>query len=82
MASTLQLTLLRRAASAALRPAVQQQGPAAALALGIGRRAFSDAGAGGGDMGDGSSNITYSGGQATQGQGGFYGAGGARRVTQ
>ena len=81
MASALQLTLLRRLAptvTAAIR-ARAQASPAAALAM---RRAgFSDA-AGGGDMGDGSSNITYSGGQATQGQGGFYGAGGARRVTQ
>lgn len=35
-------------------------------------RMFSDMGGGGGD------SITYSGGQATTGQGGFYGAGGAR----
>lgn len=40
-------------------------------------RAFSDGASGGEGGGDGGS-ITYSGGQATTGQGGFYGAGGAR----
>lgn len=77
MVSALQLSLLRRA----LAPMAAARRAPAAAALALRRAAFSDA-AGGGDMGDGSSNITYSGGQATQGQGGFYGAGGARRVTQ
>ncbi|GAB5033641.1 Hypothetical protein NocV09_01401730 [Nannochloropsis oceanica] len=40
-------------------------------------RCLSDS-SGGGDMGGGGGSITYSGGQATSGQGGFYGAGGAR----
>lgn len=75
--------ILRRAAATALHTAAATSTasrPAAAV-IALRRRAFSDAA--GGDMGgDGSGNITYSGGQATQGQGGFYGAGGARRVTQ
>ena len=45
------------------------------LALGA-RRWLSDSS--GGDMGGGGGSITYSGGQATSGKGGFYGAGGAR----
>jgi len=47
------------------------------LALGAQRCWLSDS-SGGGGMGGGGGSITYSGGQATSGQGGFYGAGGAR----
>ena len=48
-------------------------------AIAVARRWLSDSSGGGGDMGgDGGGSITYSGGQATSGQGGFYGAGGAR----
>lgn len=48
--------------------------PAVAVRL---TRGLASDGGHGGDSGGGDS-ITYSGGQATSGQGGFYGAGGAR----
>lgn len=48
------------------------------IAVGGMQRFFSDGGGGGAMDGDGGGSITYSGGQATSGQGGFYGAGGAR----
>lgn len=67
--------MLSRAVFRALGVSVRSRPSAAPLSIPI--RALSDGM--GGDMGGGDGgSITYSGGQATSGQGGFYGAGGAR----
>lgn len=68
--------LMKRSAGLAAASSVRSASRFAMLALGA-QRCLSDS-SGGGDMGGGGGSITYSGGQATSGQGGFYGAGGAR----
>jgi hypothetical protein len=62
------ISSIPRVASATTKAAWSKANPAAAIPILNARNLSTD------------SNITYSGGQATEGQGGYYGSGGARRT--